>query len=333
MACSAVTCFRWMIFLCVVFTEITGRHLHKSSAETEHNVVETDNIATQTTSSVLLNNTSRKDEKDSDYSSFGCCERKSKSIAVGYDVSGTQIELDIGECRRTCGPHSHGRLNRKESAQNVSWDRERSYHSCPRDLSCEPTRLKREKVHLVGDPVEYDVIENCACKPVPVVCRRRSQLVVLYPDSPHQTQIDVGSCEGHCSDGEGTVCRSTKNQTITVEGPNGKECVEIIDECSCESECYRVPYMQSYYEIVYDSVVNRTVQQHKEIDIGRCVGTCSTTNHLRCVMRSPSDPNVCLMSLVKKNVSCLPKTYTTHQFVSRGGVVKTVLAVNECSCK
>ncbi|XP_077999235.1 uncharacterized protein LOC144452097 [Glandiceps talaboti] len=336
MAMWRTSCLRWLLLCGLTLTESTGRHLSPNTAYETENTSGTGLAASMLSTSMSSEQVSNT-EKDSS-SNDGCCEKQRKIISAGYDVSGRQIELDVGHCRKVCGSHTHRHLLKQEIPPDLNVTPEilrniqKSDQSCPGRSVCEPTRLIRERIHLVGAPSEFDVIENCQCKFKPSQCRRQSRLLVLYPASPYQRTIDVGTCMGPCHNGEET-CQSTKNKTITVAGPNGKECVSVIEDCGCRGECYRVSHIESYYEITYDNTLNRTVEKVKEIDIGQCVGTCSSGTHLRCVMRSPSNPDICLMSLVKKNVSCSPKTYTTYEFLSRGGAVKTALSVDECTCK
>ncbi|XP_070545432.1 uncharacterized protein [Ptychodera flava] len=306
---------RCLLVFGLISVEIYGRHLRGS-----HSAVEKEpNREVSLRSNEDSKSAEEIRETEPELTWRGCCERQKRIVVAGFDMSGRQIELDLGHCRKTCNSHSQLHHLQKQLPANLNITKailqsaRRSESSCPRHSICEPARFKCERVNLVGDPAEFDVITECRCQPKPEACERRSRHVLIFPDSPYQTDVDVGMCGGRCQ--------------------QGTKCVEVIEQCGCRSECYRVSRHEVYYELVHDRRLNRTEEKIKDIDIGRCVGTCSSGNHLRCVMRSRANPDVCLMSLVKKNVACSPKTYTTHQFVSRGGAVKTVLAVNDCSCK
>lgn len=45
----------------------------------------------------------------------------------------------------------------------------------------------------------------------------------------------------------------TKFDSALVETPNKVDLVQTVEVCELSKSCYRVPYMEYYYEIVYDA--------------------------------------------------------------------------------
>jgi len=110
---------------------------------------------------------------------------------------------------------------------------------------CLPASVKRESYYdLSGQVKDIDVIESCDCVSLPQEgCQRISSMVKINVDSPYEKQVDIGSCLGSCDDDSAEhclSCRPVRNRTISVEGPNGAQCLNVIDECQCVGNCYRV---------------------------------------------------------------------------------------------
>ncbi|XP_022243524.1 uncharacterized protein LOC111086143 [Limulus polyphemus] len=134
--------------------------------------------------------------------------------------------------------------------------------------------------------------------------------------------------------GFGYRCLPLRNRSVSVEGPNGAKCVEVIEECQCSKSCFRMAFMESFYEWIWNKTSNATEERIKDIDVGRCVGSCEDfkEDQFQCVLRDPSDSNRCLMSLRKSAPRCVPLQFSTHSFSTKEGALKTVLAVDQCGC-
>ncbi|XP_064642523.1 uncharacterized protein LOC135496882 [Lineus longissimus] len=246
----------------------------------------------------------------------GCCRRHSKTVLAGFDASGVPVTLDVGACRKSCNPRMANIVRDKRS-------------SCSQSSPCEPSRVSQEEFHLVGGPVKFEAIDECKCRRKSGSCERISKVTVFRPGTPYETEVDVGDCSGQCRNGNG--CKPQRNRTVTVPGPNGAECIEVIEECACASECYRMSKTEVYLETDRDGR-----ETTRRIDVGLCTGDCAEAETYQCVFRSKpisGRGSPCLMSLKKRATSCLPLTYTTHEFEGdgkRGN--KTVLAIRTCGC-
>uniref|UniRef100_A0A8C7NEZ4 Uncharacterized protein n=1 Tax=Oncorhynchus mykiss TaxID=8022 RepID=A0A8C7NEZ4_ONCMY len=177
------------------------------------------------------------------------------------------------------------------------------FPTCGVNHNCEPTGLRVDRVLLFQGPLGVEVIEECHCE------NRRTQCVW----TSHETVIDVGSCS--CSKGspDGFSC-STPNMVDLVQ--------------TVERE--RVPYIEFYYEIVYDDDGVKE-EKLKEIDVGRCMGGC--TAGYRCLLRSPSDSEVCHLWAERPTKSCVPLGYDSHIFLNQHGKTSTVFSSSSCLCQ
>lgn len=66
--------------------------------------------------------------------------------------------------------------------------------------------------------------------------------------------------------------------------PTGVQVVEITEECACRVSCYRMSYLTSSFNMVRNSTTGTLEQQSVQLDVGKCVGTCSQ-NMYKCVLR------------------------------------------------
>ncbi|XP_071953304.1 uncharacterized protein [Antedon mediterranea] len=223
---------------------------------------------------------------------------------------------------------------------------------CPETSECVASEIRVQRVYLVGEPQVFDVVQDCECVHTPPSCERKSQIKMFFADTPYETEVDVGMCAGTCSDGDGLECKSTENRTVTIEGPNGAFCVDVIEACKCQHSCYRATHREVYYEVIFNTTSNSTqtvikygtlqppttlppyglmIRADDEMDIGKCIGTCSQDASLQCILRSPSNPDECLMSLTKKT-NCSPQSYHQHNFQTTGNRRQTVLTIRDCGC-
>lgn len=52
---------------------------------------------------------------------------------------------------------------------------------------------------------------------------------------------------------EGFSCVPTKFDTALLENPNKADLVQTVEACELKESCYRVPYLEYYYETVDDA--------------------------------------------------------------------------------
>ncbi|KAF2358062.1 hypothetical protein FHG87_011185 [Trinorchestia longiramus] len=130
--------------------------------------------------------------------------------------------------------------------------------------------------------------------------------------------------------GEG--CKATHTRTVALTGPNGSECVSVVEECRCVGPCFRATRLQHIYNFTSPSGQwtggSRKIQV---IDIGACVGECSTgDNQTDCVYESRSGD--CLMSLKHSNKTCTTAHHEQRFYHSSDGLLKTLNLVKDCAC-
>jgi hypothetical protein len=93
---------------------------------------------------------------------------------------------------------------------------------------CLPTNSRIEKhFGLGGKQYEVEVIDTCDCAKVPSSCQKVSRHVKVHVDTPFETEVDMGACLGSCS--PDSSCRSVRNKSVSVEGPNGAQCHQVIN--------------------------------------------------------------------------------------------------------
>ncbi|XP_066303310.1 uncharacterized protein [Branchiostoma lanceolatum] len=290
-----------------------------------------------------------------------CCVRHRKLVSVGYDISGKEMVVDVGHCSRKCATSSRevgsktddfepparplSALDRirLQMRQRVSGGTGASGGShpdvedavgCQGNGLCEPTRTRVQQLQLMDGPVDVEVIEDCHCAPRPPSCERSPRRKVYFADTPFEAEVDIGVCRGRCSEERHSGCKAVKNGTVTITGPNGKgnQCIDVVKECACAGECYRSSQREVYYEVFFNETAQEFQEREKEIDVGRCLGSC-TEGHHRCVMRSEDDPSVCLMSLFRPKGRCAATRFTEHRFISREQKLQSILAIDDCGCK
>ncbi|XP_053319608.1 uncharacterized protein LOC128491314 [Spea bombifrons] len=279
----------------------------------------------------------------------GCCKRQSNFVYIGQDVSGSPVSVDVGICRSHCG--SQQRLNsynpgvpslpkhssmldflrNKKLRERISDSplSSGSEPSCPKSSSCQSTKVGIERVLLFQGIQEIDVIEDCQCSPTPEECIRMPFLKSFFPDTPFESTVDVGKCSSP-EDPTGFHCSPTKFDSVVVESPNGAKIVHTVENCEMKESCYRVSYLEYYYEITY-SFKGIKEERLKEIDVGRCLGNCSPGNH--CLLRDSRNRDHCLVWEEGSSNGCIPQEYETHTFRSRNGHIRSVFAVKTCKCQ
>ncbi|KAI3374732.1 hypothetical protein L3Q82_021285, partial [Scortum barcoo] len=281
-----------------------------------------------------------------------CCKRQSHFVYIGQDISGSPVSVDVGVCRSHCGaasrpPHEAGQqeyskhssmlefLKSKKMRTHGPADPEspepRSHlRSCGLNQVCEPTGVRVDRVLLFEGPREVEVIQECHCGVKLSQCIRVPALKTYYSETPYETVIDVGGCSQSKGSPEGFSCVPTKFDSALVETPNKVDLIQTVVACELKESCYRVPFVEYYYEIVHhaDGVKEERL---KEIDVGRCLGGCTTGN--RCLLRSPSDPEICHLWAEGQSSSCVPQGYESHSFLNQHGQIRTVLSITSCLCQ
>lgn len=119
--------------------------------------------------------------------------------------------------------------------------------------SCLPNSVKRERYYdLSGKLKEIDVIESCECfNYTKQSCQRYPSRVKIHVDTPYEREVDVGQCLGSCDDNSSEnclFCLPVRNRSMSLEGPNGAQCLTVVDECKCVGECYRVKQFLQVYD-------------------------------------------------------------------------------------
>eukprot|EP00064_Thunnus_orientalis_P004455 superscaffoldBa00000405_g4467 len=182
-----------------------------------------------------------------------CCKRQSHFVYIGQDISGSPVSVDVGMCRSHCGgaprpSHEAGqqesskhssmleflrskKLRTREAAAAESSEPLKQLPSCGLNQVCEPTGMRVDRVLLFEGPREVEVIEECHCEIKLTQCIRVPALRTYYSETPYETVIDFDSA--------------------LVETPNKVDLIQTVAACELKESCYRVPYVEYYYEIVH----------------------------------------------------------------------------------
>ncbi|XP_020607065.1 uncharacterized protein LOC110045776 [Orbicella faveolata] len=171
---------------------------------------------------------------------------------------------------------------------------------------------------------------SCTCVPRERDCQRISSQQVFFNETKFETRVDVGQCIGKCRlHGSREIeCKPTSLKTVTVIGPNGAKCVEVIRSCACERKCYRISHNEAF------AVQHNNSTLTKIIDVGRCVGKCSGHTKGECLYwinnrdGSGSRTRHCAVRTKTRPKQCYPES-TSEQTV--GG--KTVSVIESCACR
>ncbi|XP_074647722.1 uncharacterized protein LOC141903500 [Tubulanus polymorphus] len=255
---------------------------------------------------ILYAAVSSEEERDSNVDSFInnliCCQRQAKLINIGHDNDLKPVRLDVGKCKKSCH-------------DSKTFDSQMISQKCPPSFKCRATLTSVYRSFLKDGAREVDVVESCGCTEIPKSCERQENWKIFYKGTVYQSSLDVGRCDGNCD--------------------SGKNCVEVINSCSCVEACYRKSKMAVFRHIVRNETTGSEREQTKEIDVGECAGTCPNHSGYKCVMRSKTHPSVCLMSLKKRRSSCLAVSHTTHRLAHSidGQHNQVILSVSRCGCQ
>ncbi|XP_031720764.1 uncharacterized protein pnhd [Anarrhichthys ocellatus] len=281
-----------------------------------------------------------------------CCRRQSHFVYIGQDISESPVSIDVGMCRSHCGgasrpSHEAGQQEYSKYSSMLEFLRSKKTRtrgpaspdspellnqlpSCWMNQVCEPTGMRVDRVLLLEGPREVEVIEGCQCEIKVTLCIRVPALRTYHSETPYETVIDVGGCSRSKGSPEGFSCVPIKFDSALVETPNKADLIQTVAACELKESCYRVPYVEYYYETVHhaDGVKEERL---KEIDVGRCLGGCTTGN--RCLLRSQSDPAICHLWTERQSSSCAPQGYESHSFLNPHGQIRTVLSITSCLCQ
>ncbi|XP_023706966.1 uncharacterized protein LOC111864143 [Cryptotermes secundus] len=178
---------------------------------------------------------------------------------------------------------------------------------------------------------EHLVVEECGCRHKPNHCFRQAHTLRLYPGTPYETHLDVGACSGHCESEMG--CRPVRNKSVSIPGPNGVQCHSVIEECSCAGGCFRMASMETVYDYT-DIPDNDTGSSPaiKEVDVGRCTGSCPGAQIQKCLYRDHADPSKCLSGLYGKQSLCTPSHHKVHRYTTKDRQIKEIISITDCKC-
>ncbi|KAJ8277389.1 hypothetical protein GJAV_G00074630 [Gymnothorax javanicus] len=202
--------------------------------------------------------------------------------------------------------------------------------SCGRSSTCEPARIRVERVLLMEGLREVEVVDECHCELKLEQCVRMPALKTYLYETPYETVVDVGKCSSSTEFPVGSSCVPVKFDSALVETPNKRDLVRTLSACELRQSCYRIPYIEYHYEVIHNS--NEVKEEKiKEIDIGRCLGSCATGK--RCLLRGTTKPEDCLIWEEGTSSSCAPVGYQSHVFRSRQGQIRNILAISSCQCQ
>ncbi|AWP03784.1 Hypothetical protein SMAX5B_006352 [Scophthalmus maximus] len=268
-----------------------------------------------------------------------CCKRQSHFVYIGQDISGSPVSVDMGTCRSHCGgasrpPHETGQQDYSKYSSMLEFLRSKKDHSDMEEVCVKA--LKQHVWHNLSVTVIdiythiYIYIYMCVC-----VCINKCYFFVFWHKHHKVKDKPLSASEIICATftrrrTKGFSCVPTKFDSALVETPNKVDLIQTVVTCELKESCYRVPYVEYYYEIVHhaDGVKEERL---KEIDVGRCLGGCTTGN--RCLLRSPSNPELCHLWAERQSSSCVPQGYESQSFLNQHGLLRTVLSITSCLCQ
>ncbi|XP_058792110.1 uncharacterized protein LOC131664773 [Phymastichus coffea] len=253
-----------------------------------------------------------------------CCARQQKVIDVGHGISGDLIKIDAGYCKSFCPRHlfdDPGDASRP------------AVQKCMPNMLCRPRTARLERISTIQGVRTIEVVETCDCSSA-YACRRDPYTIALHTGTPYQVEIDIGICIGACRK---YSCKPSRNATISVRGPNGDEIYPIIDRCSCAGNCHRMDHMEtvldfSGIEIRESMNIADARPIVKQINVGKCVGTCSTNNTETCIIHDKKNPTNCLAGLFTDSQNCTPAKFKVIEYRTRRGIKREIIQITQCAC-
>ncbi|KAF6733925.1 hypothetical protein FQA47_001841 [Oryzias melastigma] len=271
-----------------------------------------------------------------------CCKRQSHVLHIGQDISGGPVSVDVGLCRSHCGrpPRARGQQDPSRSLLDFLRSKKRRARgppppdhllpSCGMNQACAPAGVRVERVLLLEGPREVEVIQECQCEVRLSQCMRVPALKTYHAETPHEAVLDVGGCSLSKGSPEGFSCLPSRFDSALLETPNKVELVRTVVDCDLKETCFRTPHVEHHYELVlHEGGVKE--EKLREIDVGRCVGRCSTGS--RCLLRRPSDPDSCSLWAEPQSSSCAPEGHESHTFISPHLQIRSVLSITSCRCR
>uniref|UniRef100_A0A8C4WUL7 Im:7138239 n=1 Tax=Eptatretus burgeri TaxID=7764 RepID=A0A8C4WUL7_EPTBU len=272
------------------------------------------------------------------------CDRYPRYIYIGRDVTGTPIGMDVGTCQSPSG-HATDRLvgpatrpgqikpmtmlevlrSRLAMSKSPGGELSGSYQvpSCPAVHECKPARTW--VVRGLGTRLLH-VTEHCECMRIPNICIRIPHVHVFYPGTSQETVVDVGQCTGH------RECVATRMRPVPVTGLANSVLTHVKEACSHLGACMRVPHLEIHHEVFKSSNGTQRISL-KEIDVGRCLGTCSPNHSTLCLLRNPKSPHNCLRALRSHQNTCTPIRFKSSQVLLHNRDSHTLHVVTACGCK
>lgn len=231
------------------------------------------------------------------------------------------VRIDVGSCQEVY--HQDGDCKLPVLSDDTCARRcvPRSYERLPVINRREPSTVMSVKNCY---PVRHHCIEGCERKP---------NITYLFPNSKYQARVDVGKCAGNCVSEYSTSvteCVPVRNKTITVEGPNGFEAVETIEECGCRNTtCYRIDHFQSFSERKMDPNNTTFMREELTVNVGQCIGSCEGVQSPDSCFPSPED---CQFRFGERESYCVPLGGQLHTFTDLYGETQSVASITDCGC-
>ncbi|XP_043269335.1 uncharacterized protein [Venturia canescens] len=270
----------------------------------------------------------KKGHNPDDVRQHHCCARHEKMIDVGEGISREVIRIDAGHCRMQCPKHVSDDPGDASRPAVTTCSAQNSH--------CHPRAARLERVSTLQGVKVIEAVDTCDCSINFIDCRRESLTHLVHSGTPHQVVIDVGVCMGFCSTNLGS-CKPLRNRTISVPGPNGDEVYQVIGECRCAGNCYRMDHTESvldFSEIEIKDGTNTTDVKPlvKQINVGQCVGSCPGNETETCLLRDKKKPSRCLAGLYSKQHTCTPASFKVHEYRTRRGSRREIIQISECAC-
>ncbi|XP_068277024.1 LOW QUALITY PROTEIN: uncharacterized protein [Nyctibius grandis] len=290
---------------------------------------------------------SREDKQGNLVAVRGCCRRQSHFLHIGHDVPGSPVSVDVGWCRSSClsqrisSPHP-GLLGLSRHSSMLKCLRSKKVRNCRSSTpthrcSREPPAPALPAAPAVSLPVgwlllfeggwEVEVVDGCHCSMCPEECLRLPALKTFFPDSPWEVTVDVGRCSDLTYSADGLFCVPTKFNTALVKIPQGGEVVRTLESCEMKEKCCRVSRVEYHCETVHSSA-GHGEERLKEIDVGRCLGSCSSGFVSIC--RESQGGEKCLLWA---EGASNPYQYNVCAFRSCRKHIRNVAAIQQCECR
>ncbi|XP_031564849.1 uncharacterized protein LOC116300182 [Actinia tenebrosa] len=187
------------------------------------------------------------------------------NIAQGQDLK--FIQRGIGKCAKV---------------QSLSSSEEDQPSSCPSHHLCLASKSQLHDISTISGIITASSAVHCTCVDPSQACRRVSSFHTYHAGSYYKTTMDVGRCVGTCAKGQKT-CKAVSTTTISVNGPNGAQCVKKITKCACTRTCYRVSHKQLFRTRQFDKTTNSNRTVYRVIDVGKCSGQCYKKRPSSCI--------------------------------------------------